>query len=269
MVICLKDAYKLCCDALGKADGRFLFESLTNKRVSDVLSRPDEMADADFETAIERIKRGEPVQYVVGETEFMGLVFKVTKDVLIPRQDTELLCEWAIEFLKNRESKKTLDICTGSGCIAISVSKLAKAEVSAIDISEKALEIAKENASSNGEKINFIKDDAHSFSAFTELDLVLSNPPYIKTEVVETLDKNVKDFEPHLALDGGKDGLDFYEDIVKNSFAMLKCGGALAVEIGYDQGKSVSGIFEKYFGNANVLKDLSDNDRVVYGVKNI
>ena len=269
MVICLKSAYKLCIDELGKSDGRFLFEGLTEKTVSDVLTHPDEMTDADFDNALRRIKSGEPVQYVVGETEFMGLDFKVTPDVLIPRQDTELLCEWAIDFLKKRETKKALDICTGSGCIAVSVSKLAKAEMTAIDISEKALEIAKENGILNGVKIEFLKEDAHTFSTLSELDLIVSNPPYIKTEVVETLDRNVKDFEPHLALDGGSDGLDFYQDIVINSLKMLRNGGALAVEIGYDQGASVSEIFKRYFGNVTVLKDFSDNDRVVYGVKNI
>ena len=269
MVICLKDAYKLCVETLGKSDGRFLFESVSKKTMSDVLTHPDEMITADFESFFERIKSGEPVQYVVGETEFMGLAFKVTPDVLIPRQDTELLCEWAIEFLEQRDTKEFLDICTGSGCIAISVSKLAKAKAYALDISEKALGVAKENNALNGTEVEFFKADAHTFSARSNLDLIVSNPPYIETEVVKTLDRNVKDFEPYLALDGGEDGLDFYRNIVKNSIKMLKNGGALAVEIGYNQGTSVSEIFEKYFGNATVLKDLSDNDRVVYGVKNI
>lgn len=269
MVICLKEAYKLCCEVLGKSDGRFLFEGITGRNISDVLTYPDKEIDADFGGLFQRVKNGEPVQYVVGKTEFMGLIFNVTKDVLIPRQDTELLCEWSLNFLKGKKNSRVLDICTGSGCIAISVEKLTGASVFALDISEKALEIARGNNLENDTNVEFFKADAHSFKGMNDLDLILSNPPYIETKVVKTLDKNVKDFEPHLALDGGPLGLDFYEDIAKNSYDMLKCSGALAVEIGYNQGAEVSSIIKKYFKNATILKDLSGNDRVVYGVKNI
>lgn len=269
MVISLKDAYKLCCDNLGKTDGRIVFQSVTGKTVSEVLTHPENTLDADFEEIFARIKSGEPVQYVLGETEFMGLTFKVNKNVLIPRQDTELLCEWAIDFAESKKKARVLDICTGSGCIAISVGKLTNAETFAFDISEEALKVAEENNRLNDAEVKFFKADAHTFRDLSELDLILSNPPYIETEVVKSLDKNVRDFEPHLALDGGEDGLDFYSDIAKNSFEMLKDGGALAVEIGYNQGLAVSEIFKKHFGNATVLKDLSGLDRMVYGVKNI
>ena len=269
MVISLKQAYKLCCETLGKTDGRILFEGITKKRVADALTHPEQTVKADFEPLFERISQGEPIQYVVGETEFMGFPFKVTPDVLIPRQDTELLGEWAEEMLKSKKEAKVLDICTGSGCIAISAQKITNAEVFALDISEKALAVAEENRALNDAKVKFFKADAHTFCELDELDMVLSNPPYIETEVVKGLYRNVRDFEPHLALDGGKDGLDFYEDIAKNSMKMLKKGGALGVEIGYNQGKVVSEIIKKHFGNSKVLKDLCGNDRVVYGVKNI
>ena len=267
MVISLKQAYKLCCDRLGRTDGRILFEGLTEKTVSDVLTHPDDVTDADFKSAFSRLEEGEPIQYVLGETEFMGLLFKVTKDVLIPRQDTELLCEWAIDWLKDKKDRKVLDICTGSGCIAISVQKFTEADVTAIDISEKALKIAEHNSSLNNASVKFLKADAHSFCDLDNLDIILSNPPYIESDVVDGLEKKVKDFEPRLALDGGKDGLDFYGDIAKNSRKMLKSGGVLAVEIGYNQGNAVSEIFREYFGNAEVLKDLCGNDHVVVSVK--
>lgn len=263
----IKDAYKLCTDALGKTDGRILFEGLTNYTFKDVLTHGEKETDIDFSPYIKRILGGEPIQYVLGETEFMSLKFKVTPSVLIPRQDTETLVEWAIQ--KIDKNSCVLDLCTGSGCIAISVKKYTNAFVTALDISEDALKIAEQNAVLNNTEITFIKGDAHIFDELENLDFVLSNPPYIESDVVSGLDKKVKDYEPRIALDGGKDGLDFYKNIANNSKKMLKNDGFLAVEIGYNQAKAVSDIFNKVFGNSVVLKDLCGNDRVVYSKKQV
>lgn len=265
MVTTIKDAYNLCVKSLGKTDGRILFEGISEATLSDVLTHGEKPCDIDFTPFISRILNGEPIQYVLGKTEFMSLPFKVTPDVLIPRQDTETLVEWAISNLEKGD--KVLDLCTGSGCIAISVSKHASACVNALDISESALEIARENAKLNDADITFIKGDAHAFCGLSDLDMILSNPPYIESKTVLELEKKVKDFEPRLALDGGSDGLDFYEDIAINSKKMLKNGGFLAVEIGYNQAEAVSEIFDRVFGNSSVIIDLCKNARVVYSKK--
>ncbi len=265
MVNTIKDAYNLCVNSLGKTDGRILFEELSGNALSDVLTHGEKSCDIDFNPYISRVLSGEPIQYVVGETEFMSLPFKVSPDVLIPRQDTETLVEWAISNLKKGD--KVLDLCTGSGCIAISVNKYALASVTALDISEKALDMAKQNAKLNNAEITFVKGDAHTFCSLSDLDMILSNPPYIESKTVLELEKKVKDFEPRIALDGGEDGLDFYEDIAINSKKMLKNGGYLAVEIGYNQAEAVSEIFDKIFGNSSVILDLCKNARVVYSKK--
>lgn len=261
----VRQAYAHCINALGKTEGALLFSYLTNLSVTDMLKNPDAETDADFENAILRIQNGEPIQYVVGETEFMSLPFKVTPAVLIPRQDTETLVEFALSKIKAGD--KGLDLCTGSGCIAVSVAHYGKASVTAVDLSADALQVAKQNGALNGANVQWVLADAINYAEQSELDFVLSNPPYIETAVVDGLERKVKDFEPRMALDGGEDGLDFYGAIAKNSRKMLKAGGFLAVEIGYNQGKSVKSIFEDVFGNAEVLQDLCGNDRVVYAIK--
>lgn len=268
MVKTLKEAYRYCTKNLGESDGRILFEYACKKSVSYMLTHPLESVDTSFlESAVARAGSGEPVQYITGKTEFMSLPFYVSPAVLIPRQDTETLVEFALSFLKDKKNAKGVDICTGSGCIAVSVEKYANASVTAIDISPDALEIAKKNAERNGTKTTFICADARTFCTLSDLDFVLSNPPYIESAVVDGLDERVKDYEPRLALDGGADGLAFYESIAKNAKKMLRDGGVLAVEIGWNQGKSVSEILNKQFGNSCVLQDLCGKDRVVYSVK--
>lgn len=269
MVKTLKEAYRYCTERLGESDGRIVFEYACKKSVSYMLTHPLEPADtAVLESAAARAENGEPVQYITGETEFMSLPFYVSPAVLIPRQDTETLVEFALSFLKDKKQAKGADICTGSGCIAVSVEKYAGAAVTAVDISASALEIAKKNAERNGTKTAFIRADARTFCSLSDLDFVLSNPPYIESAVVEGLDKRVKNYEPRLALDGGADGLAFYESIAENAEKMLRIGGVLAVEIGWNQGKSVSDIIKNQFGNSCVLQDLCGKDRVVYSVKN-
>lgn len=208
-----------------------------------------------------RIIEGTPLQYVTGHQEFYGLDFLVNENVLIPQPDTEILVENALNYCKDKNDLKVLDLCTGSGAIAISLkSELKdKAVVYASDISKNALEVAKKNAARilKDEKINFI--ESNMFESINEkFDVIVSNPPYIKTNVIEELDKDVQN-EPFIALDGGEDGLDFYRIICENCRKFLNKQGILMMEIGYDQGKEVQALFE----NSKVIKDLAGNDRVV------
>lgn len=205
-----------------------------------------------------------PLQHITGRQEFMGLDFLVSPDVLVPRQDTETLVEYVLPYVKD---KHVLDICTGSGCIAISIMKLGRAALcKAADYSEKALEIAKENAVVNGVDIEFVYSDM--FGSITgSYDIIVSNPPYIRTEVISTLMPEVREHEPFMALDGGKDGLVFYRIIGSEAKDYLKPGGIVAVETGYDQGRQVMDIFKECgYKNVCVQKDLSGNDRVVAAV---
>lgn len=205
-----------------------------------------------------------PLQYIIGEQEFMGIPFKVTPDVLIPRQDTEVLVEEALKHLK--PGHKALDMCTGSGCIAISLkSFVPEAEVTAVDISEAALAVAVENSEKNKLPVTFVHSDL--FSAITDkYDMIVSNPPYIPSAIIKTLMPEVRDYEPMLALDGTEDGLYFYDKITRESVRFLKEGGMLIYEIGHDQGEAVSDMMRKCeYTDVCVVKDLAGLDRVVVG----
>lgn len=208
--------------------------------------------------AIKVRKSGKPVTKIFNKAYFYGLELYVDENVLSARQETELVVDKAIEFLKNRPAK-VLDLCTGSGAIACAIKKMTNADVTATDISEKALEIAKRNAKSLGLDIEFKQSDM--FKNITQkFDLIVSNPPYIETETCKTLDKEVKNYDPMLALDGGADGLDFYRTI-KNNMKYLKDDGQLILEIGYNQGQSVCQIFKGY--KTEIIKDYNNKDRIV------
>ncbi|MGF0063885.1 peptide chain release factor N(5)-glutamine methyltransferase [Lachnospiraceae bacterium SGI.085] len=212
-------------------------------------------------------KRGEhiPLQYITGEQEFMGLTFHVNFHVLIPRQDTETLVEEALKLVK--PGMKIMDMCTGSGCILISILKNAKdTSGCGFDISKQAINVAKENAKLNEVVADFEKSDL--FEHVTErYDMIVSNPPYIKTDEIVKLMPEVSEFEPVQALDGKEDGLFFYRKIIKECRDYLNPGGYVLFEIGYDQGEDVSEMM-KYAGflNVHVVKDLARNDRVVIGM---
>jgi release factor glutamine methyltransferase len=216
---------------------------------------------------VKRLISGEPLQYITGKQEFMKLNFLVTKDVLIPRQDTEILVEEVINIANNFKNPVILDLCTGSGAIAISIAKYVKnVKVYASDISSKALEIAKKNAEFNGVKnnIEFVESNLFSKIKDEKFDIIVSNPPYIETDIIKTLSKDVQN-EPKLALDGGKDGLDFYKKISENAYKFLNRQGYLCFEIGYNQKQSVFKILEnqKRYINIYCKKDLCGNDRVI------
>ena len=206
-----------------------------------------------------------PLQYLTGKQDFMGLTFHVDERVLIPRQDTETLVELVLK--ENTDKKaRILDLCTGSGCIAVSLAVLGGyRKVDAVDISEDALAAAEENGTRLGGKVRFLKSDL--FSALDpekKYDIITSNPPYIPTEVLNGLEPEVKDYEPRMALDGSEDGLAFYRRIAVAAPAFLRAGGRIYLEIGYDQGAAVEELlWNNGFARTRVVKDAAGRDRVV------
>ena len=206
---------------------------------------------------------GEPLQYLLGFWEFYGLPFYVGKGVLIPRADTETLVDVALEIIGDKQMK-VIDLCSGSGAVAIAVAKKTKARVTALEKSNEAFAFLEKNVKLNEAEVECISGDVFDDHA-EEYDLVLSNPPYIPTKVIEGLSKEVKK-EPIMALDGGEDGLKFYKHLTASWKGRITDGGHLAVEIGYDQGESVSKLFEDNgFTEVKIYKDLSGNDRVIIG----
>ena len=224
-------------------------------------------AQKEYEIAVQKRAEHIPLQYIIGEQEFMGLRFKVNSNVLIPRQDTETLVEQVLKIVK--PGMKVLDLCTGSGCVLISVLKNAP-ELTGMgsDISKTALLVAKENAKLHEVDAEWVRSDL--FDNITEtFDVIMANPPYIPTGEILSLMPEVRDFEPQNALDGGADGLDFYRKIAGQVKDYLNPGGYVYMEIGYDQGEAVSELMRNAgFTEVEVIKDLARNDRVVKGKGN-
>ena len=267
-------------DTDGENDAKLLlFEAFHLDLVHFLMDRLRPLSESDAETQEKMqtyrgmiAKRASriPLQQILGSQEFMGLEFYVNEHVLIPRQDTETLVELVLQEQQGRE-KKLLDLCTGSGCIAISLAvKGGYESVTATDLSEEALKVAERNAKTHQKKIIFRQGDLFSALPQTEagtFDIITSNPPYIPTAVIATLEPEVREHEPMMALDGTEDGLRFYRQIAKEAGAWLKPGGAIYLEIGYDQGEAVSGLLrEAGFDKVRVVKDLPGKDRVVCGV---
>lgn len=219
----------------------------------------------EYEIALKKRAEHVPLQYIVGETEFMGLKFNVNSSVLIPRQDTETLVEQALKVVK--PGMKVLDLCTGSGCIIVSIlHNVPDVEGYAIDISKQALNVAKENAKLNDVSVIFERSDLFDHVTGT-FDVIVSNPPYIRTEEIVKLMPEVQMFEPLEALDGKEDGLYFYRKIITECRDYLNPEGRILFEIGYDQGEDVSALLrEAGFKEVTVIKDLAQNDRVVTGM---
>lgn len=207
-----------------------------------------------------------PLQHITGKQEFMGLEFEVNEHVLIPRQDTEVLVEEVLYYLQ--PGMELLDMCTGSGCIGISLLSRVKAGGVAVDISKEALTVAKRNAYKHQVNMRCMESDLFE-RVEGVFDIIVSNPPYIKTSVIEGLQKEVKRYEPWIALDGQEDGLYFYQRIISESKAYLKNKGMLFFEIGHDQGREVQTLMsEQGYTDIVVKRDLSGLDRVVFGVYN-
>jgi release factor glutamine methyltransferase len=195
-----------------------------------------------FASLLDRRDRGEPIQYIVGETEFYGLPFRVTRDVLIPRPETEHLVEKAIELARLRAVPHIIDVCTGSGAIAVALARtLSAAEIMATDLSDAALSVARENAQHNGVEhhIRFLQGDLFAPVAGERFDLVVANPPYVPTIERESMSVEVRDHEPALALFAGVDGLDIYRRLISAAPGVLVPGGFIVLEIGYGQARAV------------------------------
>ncbi|MDO5127523.1 MAG: peptide chain release factor N(5)-glutamine methyltransferase [Eubacteriales bacterium] len=212
-----------------------------------------------------------PCQYIIGTANFMGYEFKVCEDVLIPRPETELLVEQAICLSEGKRPCKVLDLCCGSGCIGISYRKLRKEAgyedyVMLADISKQAVSLADENAMRLGEQVDIVRSDLFG-SVDERFDMIISNPPYIKTAVIDTLMEEVRDYEPVLALDGHEDGLYFYDRIIKEARDHLYDGGKLLFEIGHDQSEAVRRLFvDAGYEDIEQKKDYADLDRIVTAV---
>ena len=276
----IKQALNLAKQDLDSIEARVLIEYILKKDDTYIIANSDfeisKSEEKDLLNYLDKIKNGYPLQYITNHQEFMGLDFYVDENVLIPQPDTEVLVEYAIklaiDFTKKIDNTnkclnekedfqsniKILDLCTGSGAIAVSIKKyFPSVTVFASDISKNALEIAKENAKKNNVEINFIK--SNMFENINEkFDIIVSNPPYIRSLEIPKLSKQVQN-EPKIALDGGLDGLDFYRIISKEITKFLNKNGILLLEIGYDQASKV----KELFNNSKIIKDYANNDRVV------
>ena len=252
-------------------DARLLLEEVCGTDRNTLLVHGDravtEEEETQFRIFIERRSAHEPLQQITGWQEFMGLRFSVTEDVLVPRQDTETLVEEVMRYL--RDGMEILDVCTGSGCILLSLLRYSNGcRGVGCDISEKALAVAGQNAKELGISAQFIQSDLFE-SIEGRFEYIVSNPPYIRKDMIPTLMEEVRDHEPLIALDGGEDGLDFYRKITREATEHLYSGGMLFFEIGYDQGEAVKLLMEEEgYEEVTVSQDLAGLDRVVYGTFN-
>jgi len=247
-------------------DAGYILEYITGLNSAQYFIHSEDIIEKnkaeEFFRLIERRSKRIPLSYVIGTRDFFGLTFKVDENVLIPEQETELLVE---EVIKHSEGKSVLDMCTGSGCIAISIALFGKpSKVAASDISEKALEVARENAKSlKAGEISFIQGDMFE-NVTDKFDIIVSNPPYIETGEIDELMPEVRDYIPRLALDGDIDGLKFYRIISKEAVKKLNKNGRIFYEIGYNQSRAVASILlENGFTDVKIMKDYSGLDRIV------
>lgn len=220
----------------------------------------------EYQILIEQRGKHIPLQQLTKEAYFYGMKFFVNENVLIPRQDTEVLVEQVLSLSKGKENLKLLDMCTGSGCILLALlANLKQASGTGVDLSEKALEVAQRNGEELGIEVSWVQSDLFD-KVSGSYDIIVSNPPYIETSVIEGLMDEVKLYEPRMALDGTEDGLFFYREITMQAGKYLKNNGILAFEIGYNQGKAVSEFMkENGYEEVQVLQDLAGLDRVVTG----
>lgn len=277
MKIC--DVLKITADRLkdvdidtAMLDARLLLcEYLQKDKLYLILNSHEDIKITDkFEQMVARRENHEPMQYILGNAEFYGLNFKVNKHVLIPRPDTEILVEKVIDFVKDNPYT-VLDIGTGSGCIPVTIAKNCNnAKLYTIDISEDTTKVAVDNARLNKveDKITFMNMDILKDFPKLHTDCIVSNPPYIEDDVIPTLMADVKIYEPYIALSGGEDGLVFYRRIAEKGNELLKTGGLIAFEIGYNQSHAVEKILkDNNFTQIKTTKDLAGLDRVVTAIK--
>jgi len=251
-----KELLFYCCDFTATAYLLHKMEEMPEEKVGEYFA------------LIEKRQEHIPLQHLTGECYFMGYPMKVTPDVLVPRFDTEILVEEVLKLKAQFQAPRVLDMCTGSGCIIVSLKKLwREIEATGSDVSEKALLVAKENGLRNGAEVCFVHSDLFE-NISGKFDVIVSNPPYIRTDVIEGLAKEVKEHDPMLALDGKEDGLFFYRRIIAQGQNHLECGGYLCFEIGHDQAKDVSRLLaDAGYEGIYVKKDLVGLDRVVVARK--
>ena len=261
---------RLLKNNIDEREARLLLSFVLGIRKEELIIYKEIPAEKEEEylKVIEKRCTGVPYAYIVGHKEFMKLDFEVNNSVLIPRDDTEVLVQEVINtctsYNMNDKKVNILDLCTGSGCIGISLAKYIKnSSVTCSDISKEALEIAIKNSKANGVNVKFLQSNLFE-NIKEKYDIIVSNPPYIKTKVIEDLQKEVKENEPIIALDGGETGIKFYEEIIEYAQEFLNPNGMIFFEIGFDQAREVSELLEKKgYENIRVVKDYSDNDRVV------
>ena len=258
-------------------DARLLVEAAAEATRADIVTDPYRALTPEQEERLAdylaRRERRQPVSHILGRKGFWKIMLSVTPDVLTPRPDTEVIVDYVLKkFPDEAASFQILDLGVGSGAIVLSIlAERPRAKGLATDISDEALAVARENAANLGlaNQIAFARGNWTEGLADASFDVVVSNPPYIASEVIETLEPEVKDHEPRVALDGGTDGLDAYRHLAPEILRVLKPGGLFAVEIGYDQKDAVEALFNEVgAGDVWTIKDLSTNDRVVVGVKN-
>lgn len=256
-------------------DARLLVEAAADATRADIVGEPrraltDEQA-ARLEDFVARRERREPVSHILGRKGFWKIMLNVTPHVLTPRPDTETLVEWALRQYPDGRAFSLLDLGVGSGAIMLAIlAERAAARGLGVDVSDEALAVARENAANLGlaRQVALLRGDWTRGLDDAGFDLVVSNPPYIRTAEIETLDPEVKDFEPRLALDGGPDGLDAYRLLAPEILRVLKPGGRFAVEVGHDQSADVEALFRATDATEiSTLKDLANRDRVVVGLK--
>ena len=249
-------------------DARLLLEEVCGTDHNTLLCHGDrEVSEAEeeqYRKALEQRAVHVPLQHLLGYQDFMGLRFQVNEHVLIPRQDTEILVEEAMRYL--HDGMRILDLCTGSGCILLSLLHYSNdCEGTGVDISKEALQVAAQNAELLGIKADFFKSDLYE-KVTGKFDLLVSNPPYIERKVIPTLMEEVREYDPYIALDGGEDGLDFYRRIIGGAQDYLKRGGQILMEIGSGQAQAVSELLrEAGFKEIDVCRDFAGLDRVVSG----
>ena len=252
-----------------KIKTKILLAFLMNKNTEYLIFNKNEIVGnkivKQYKKEIHKMKYGKPLQYITHTQQFMGLSFYVNKHVLIPRFDTEILVDEIINQNIEKENLAILDMCTGSGAIAISLSKkLKNSSIYAADIRLKALKVAKKNNKTNNTKVEFIRSNMFSNILEKKFDIIVSNPPYIKTKIINKLNKDVKK-EPKIALNGGKDGLKYYKILANNAYKHIKPNGMLALEIGFDQKEEIIKILESTNQYKNIIckKDFAGNDRII------
>ena len=257
-------------------DARLLVEAAADATRADIVADPHraltEAQEATFEDYVSRRVRREPVSHILGRKGFWKIMLSVNPHVLTPRPDTEVIVDHALKSFPEQMAFQILDLGVGSGAILLSIlAERPAAKGLGIDVSEEALAVARENAANLGlaGQVALLRGDWTAGLGEASFDLVVSNPPYIATEVIESLDPEVRDHEPRLALDGGPDGLDAYRILAPEILRVLKPGGMFAVEIGYDQKSAVEELFKAAGGSGvRTLLDLANRDRVVTGTKN-